>query len=165
MKIKLYPESVLRKKAKDITHEDIDKLSRAMLTSMIVNHGVGLAGPQVGISKNIAVISPQASPRLDSPLVLINPQIIESSGESAAEEGCLSVYGVTGEVQRSAHVVIETGLPGRREIIEADGLLATVIQHEVDHLNGILFPDRMTFPKRTWKLFKSRIKRKKDGKN
>lgn len=165
MKIKLYPESVLRKKAKDINHEDIDKLSRAMLTAMISNHGVGLAGPQVGISKNIAVISPQASPRLDSPLVLINPKIIERSGESSIEEGCLSVYGVTGEVERNAHVAVETGLPGQRETIQADGLLATVIQHEIDHLNGILFPDRMAFPKRTWKLFKSRIKRRKDGKN
>ncbi|MDA3793125.1 MAG: peptide deformylase [Elusimicrobia bacterium] len=167
MKIRLYPESILRKKAGNIKNEDIRKLSAAMITAMMNNRGIGLAGPQVGISKNILVISPQASPDMEVPLLLINPKILEVSGESKYEEGCLSVYGVTGEVKRSANIIVETGLSGERgerKIIKAGGLMATVIQHEIDHLNGILFPDRMAFPKRAWNLLKSRIKRKKDGK-
>ncbi len=165
MKIKLYPDSILRKKAGNIKDEDIRKLSKAMLTTMITNQGIGLAGPQVGLSKNIAIISPQVSQELKSHLVLINPEIIEVSGESEYEEGCLSVYGISGKVKRNSDIVVETGLPGERKIIKAEGLLATVIQHEIDHLNGILFPDRMVFPKRAWNLLKSRIKRKKDGKS
>ncbi len=164
MKIRIYPNSMLRKKSQSIKNEDIDKLYGELITGMINYGGIGLAAPQIGISKSIAVISDKADDKLNKPLLLVNPKIIESSGIQAIEEGCLSVMGINAYVPRAYRIKVETGLDSSREIIEAEDLLAIVIQHEIDHLNGILFPDHLKLSQRIWNLFKARLNKIKNGK-
>lgn len=162
MKIKIYPDPILRKKTKEITGEDIEKLNQELVTGMINYGGIGLAAPQIGIDKSIAIISEKVDKKLNKPLFLINPKIEEYSGSQSIEEGCLSVRGVNEYIPRAYEIKVETGLENDRKIIYAKDLLAIVIQHEVDHLNGILFPDRLRFAKRLWCLFRARLSRKNE---
>lgn len=133
-------DPVLRTRASGVreVNDNIRKMLKDMADTMYDAPGVGLAGPQVGILKRIVVIDIG-----DKLYQLVNPEIIESDGKDVAEEGCLSIPGEVGEVPRSARVVVEAlderGEPVR---IEAEGLLARALQHEIDHLNGILFVDR-----------------------
>jgi peptide deformylase len=118
-----------------------------MIETMYLSRGVGLAAPQVGVNARVAVID--VSPDRDSPMVLVEPRIVERSGSMTEEEGCLSVPGVNGRVRRSARVVVEhEDLEGATCRVEAEGLLARVLQHEVDHLDGKLFIDRLGMAKR-----------------
>jgi len=131
---------VLREKAvpvKEIT-PNIAKLLDNMLETMYAANGVGLAAPQIGVSKRVVVIDVG-----DGPLELINPVIVEKEGESIDEEGCLSIPGVTGQVARAAKVKVEAlNRHGEKQVIEGEGLLARCLQHELDHLEGILFVDK-----------------------
>lgn len=131
---------VLREKAvpvKEIT-PNIIKLLDNMLETLYDANGVGLAAPQVGVPKRVVVIDVG-----DGPIELINPVILEKEGESIDDEGCLSIPGVTGQVARAAWVKIEAlDRHGEKQIIEGDGLLARCIQHELDHLDGVLFVDK-----------------------
>ncbi|NMA70243.1 MAG: peptide deformylase [Desulfitobacterium sp.] len=131
---------VLREKAvpvKEIT-PNIIKLLDNMLETLYDANGVGLAAPQVGVPKRVVVIDVG-----EGPIELINPVILESEGESIDDEGCLSIPGVTGQVPRAARVKIEAlDRHGEKQIIEGEGLLARCIQHELDHLEGILFVDK-----------------------
>jgi peptide deformylase len=121
--------------------ERLQALVRGMFALQYQYGGVGLAAPQVGLSLQLAVIDSRADP----PLVLVNPRIVERSEETATEvEGCLSLPGVAGPVERALGVTVEACDPlGRPFTLTAQGLLARIIQHEVDHLQGVLFPDRL----------------------
>ena len=140
-------DPILRKKSKTIT-EMTPRLSGIiddMLETMYSQEGVGLAAPQVGILKRVVVID--VSEDRDQPLVLINPELLESDGEQTGMEGCLSVPGKHAKVTRAGHVKVKA-LDRNMEPqeIEGDELLARCIQHEMDHLDGILYVDKMEGP-------------------
>ena len=126
--------------------ESIRDLARNMLRSMYAAKGIGLAAPQVGVQQQLLVIDLEPEEAANPPLVLINPEISNTSEElDTYEEGCLSIPGVYLQVVRPSRVEIsyrdELGRPQRRK---ADGLLARCILHELDHLKGVLFVDRVT---------------------
>lgn len=137
-------ESVLREKAHPVpvVNKNIIKLLDNMADTLYAAKpkGVGLAAPQIGISKRVVVVDVG-----NGLLELVNPEIVSFSGKDLAVEGCLSIPGVAGEVNRAARVEVRgqdrRGNPIR---IQADGLLARVLQHEIDHLDGILFIDKAT---------------------
>jgi len=111
-----------------------------MFDTMYEANGVGLAAPQVGILKRLVVIDVMD----DNPLVLINPEILEQDGEQTGDEGCLSVPGLVGEVTRPMHVVCKALNENMEEVtIDAEGLLARCICHELEHLDGILYKDHV----------------------
>ena len=141
MKVITYGNPVLRKKAKKIKNIDksIVELSNKMFEIMHTNEpqGIGLAAPQVGVSIALFVYELD-----DDKGVIINPRIIEKNGKEIGEEGCLSVPGVFGPVERAESVVISAiNLKGKKITLSVSGLKARVFQHETDHLNGILFTD------------------------
>lgn len=145
LKICTYPDEVLRKRADVIEEIDDQVLETAhkMARTMCENAGVGLAAPQVGISSKLIVINPTGEPQDQQ--VLINPTIVERRGDMEGVEGCLSVPGVSGIVRRSAQVtVVGYDLEGNEVEIKATDFLARVLQHEIDHLEGMLLIDRMT---------------------
>lgn len=132
-------EDILRQKAQEVTKitPNIHKLLDNMAETMYEANGVGLAAPQIGVPKRVVVVDVGSGL-----LELINPVIVKKTGEALEQEGCLSVPGVVGEVRRAQKVVLQA-LNREGEVMEyeADGLLARAFQHEVDHLNGILFVD------------------------
>jgi len=146
LKIELLGAPVLRQRAAEVeaVDDDVRRLIRDMFDTMYAANGQGLAAPQVGVSRRIIVVD---VPNSDTPaFALVNPRIVEQSKETArAEEGCLSIPGVSDVVERPAKVVVEgldtDGAPVR---IEADGDLARCLQHEIDHLDGILYIDRLS---------------------
>lgn len=138
--IKKYPDPVLRKKCEDFDKigEEEKVLAKNMLETMYENNGVGLAAPQVGILRKIIAIDIG-----QGPIVLFNPQIIKKFGRTKSEEGCLSIPGVILKVKRAQKVEVE-GLDqnSRKVKIETEGYLSYALQHEIDHLNGVLILDR-----------------------
>ena len=141
--IRLLGDSVLTKKAKEITevNDKLIDLINDMLDTMYDANGVGLAAPQVGILKRLVVID--VSPEGDSPIIMINPEIIESSGEQTGEEGCLSIPGKSGVVTRPNYVKAKAFNEKMEEfVVEGRELLARAICHEIDHLNGELYIDK-----------------------
>ena len=149
LKIAQYPSAILAKKAKTVTTigKEEQQLIQDMIETMYHDDGVGLAAPQVGVSKQIIVISPRA--HRGEERVLINPVITESSGEEVGLEGCLSLPGISGEVRRATKIKFQALDPTGAHIVEtAQAFTARVIQHEIDHLNGILLIDRVDFNKR-----------------
>lgn len=140
-----FPDQRLRTVAKavdEITPEII-KMTTNMLETMYEECGVGLAATQVNIHLRIAVID--VSETRDQPLVLINPEIIEQSGEEKSQEGCLSVPETNADVQRSEFVTVQyLDVDGNKQTLNADGLLAICLQHELDHLKGKLFIDYLS---------------------
>lgn len=141
-------DAVLRTPAKRISKvdESVRELARDMLRSMYSAKGIGLAAPQVGVSKQLLVIDLDLEEASTPPLVLINPEITAAGAScNTYEEGCLSIPGVYLQVVRPS--VVEVGFRdefGRPRRLKADGLLARCIQHEMDHLKGVLFVDRVT---------------------
>jgi peptide deformylase len=134
--------------------EEVRRLIEDMFDTMYAEDGVGLAAPQVGVSQRVIVVDPR-DPEI-APFALVNPEIVEFSDEvERAEEGCLSIPGLKELVDRSYAVRVH-GLnrDGGRMVLEAEGFLARILQHEVDHLDGILFVDRVSPLKR--KLLLSR---------
>ncbi len=159
--ITLYPDPVLRAKCARVSEvtDDIRSLAEDLIESMIEANGVGLAAPQIGVALQLAVIDVSHSPesisylRLDGsdatlesimPLVFINPQLHLDFPRETEEEGCLSFPDLRARITRPGQVkaTLHT-LDGRSLVLETDGLLARAIQHETDHLNGVLFIDRM----------------------
>lgn len=137
-----YPHPVLRKKAKRVARPDdfIQRLIDDMLDTMHAAKGVGLAAPQVGVPLRLAVIELPG----ESPLVLINPEIIERKGEREVEEGCLSYPGYRGIVRRAVEVKVRArDRNGKLYRIKGTDLLAQALEHEIDHLDGILYLDRL----------------------
>lgn len=139
-KIVQYPDPVLKKKARKVTkfHNRLHKLLDDMAETMYDAQGVGLAGPQVGVLKRVIVVDIG-----DGLFEMVNPEIVEKYGEQLSPpEGCLSIQGLLGEVRRAEKIkVVGQDRYGKEIEIEAEGYLARAFQHEVDHLNGILFID------------------------
>ncbi len=132
----------LRKKAKPVKKIDqvLERIFEDMLDTMYEQNGVGLAGPQIGINQRIIVIDAG-----EGPIALANPKIVAQVGRKVGLEGCLSIPGIFGYVERHEHVVVEGLVPGNEIVqIEASGLLSVVFQHEIDHLDGRLFSDLAT---------------------
>lgn len=140
---------VLRQKAKRIKQFDgaLRACVEEMFETLDVAHGVGLAAPQIGLSSRLVVIEIPADEEEGIPAkryALCNPEIIRSSGEQIDDEGCLSLPGYVGEVKRAALVTVKAFSPeGRPVRVKGEGLLARALQHELDHLDGVLFVDRL----------------------
>jgi peptide deformylase len=156
-----YPDPVLLKKAEPISHldDDLKKLVQDMIETMYMAPGIGLAANQIGKPIRLIVFDITPKDQERDPQVLINPEIIEAEGEQILEEGCLSVPEYYSDVKRSAKVIARgLDLTGKPVEICGEGILATVLQHEIDHLDGILFIERISALKRT--LYKKRIQKK-----
>ena len=164
-KIITEPDTILREKSVSIEKVDneLRGLMDDMLETMYAAPGIGLAGVQVGILKRLIVIDVSKDNEKKSPLFLINPVIIsKSSDTSVYEEGCLSLPGYFAEIERPTECQIEyIDYHGKKKEMKASGLLATCIQHEVDHLNGILFIDYLSKLKKDM-IIKKLIKNKKE---
>lgn len=157
--ISLYPDACLLEKAHDVTEFDaeLEQLVHDMIETMDDAPGIGLAAPQVGVSKRLFVVD--VSEERNARRVFINPEILERSGTTQYEEGCLSIPFVYGEVTRAEKVLVKAyDVKGDEFMLEADGLLAICIQHEYDHLEGILFIDHLTRLKRERLLAQMRKK-------
>lgn len=145
-------DDILRKKCKEVKEVNDRTLTLIddMLETMYDANGVGLAAPQVGILKRIVVIDVEYSEEYDSSIVMINPVIIEKSGEQTGDEGCLSLPGLVAEVTRPDHVICRYFNEEMEEVeIEGEGLLARAICHELDHLDGVLYKDVANGPLRS----------------
>lgn len=136
------PDPVLRKTCTDITKISkktlylVDEMMRIMRKA----NGIGLAAPQVGVTQNLIVIAPSEF----KPMALINPKIVKQEGEQIGQEGCLSIPGLYGDVKRSNYIEVEAyDRKGNAITLELEGLPSRVVQHEVDHLNGVLFIDKV----------------------
>lgn len=140
-----YGNPLLREKAEPIENLNgqIVQLSRDMHETMVAAYGLGLAAPQVGIAQRLIIVGDPKDPHSEHYTAIINPEVVESyGGEEPFEEGCLSIPEVRGEVIRPKKVIVRGyDLEGHPLQIEAEGLLGRALQHEVDHLNGILFID------------------------
>jgi len=137
-----YGEEPLRNQSEEVkeVNDEVRRLVADMFETMYEGQGVGLAAPQVGVNLQVAVIDIG-----EDPLVFINPRIIRKWGKETCNEGCLSFPGLSEKVERSVGVVAEAmNLNGETFQIEAEGLLARAIQHELDHLDGVLFIDRIS---------------------
>jgi len=160
LEIKKYPEKILKEKAYPINNIDaaVDRFIDDMIETMQAAHGVGLAANQVGVLQRVCVIDLRSKENKIPLIVLINPLIIEKEGMIDAEEACLSVPGYMTSLKRAEKVLVR-GLDreGRGIEIEGEGLLARALQHEIDHLEGLLFVDRMSPIKR--EFFKRRYKK------
>ena len=141
-----FPEAVLRRKAAPITAIDdaLQHLIDDMIQTMYAAPGIGLAAPQIGISLQLFVVDVTNGREANGLMTFINPEMITTEGRVQEDEGCLSLPGVYGPTPRAAHVVLR-GMNRTGEIVEveADGLLARAFQHELDHLHGALFFNRM----------------------
>ncbi len=159
--VKKYPEKVLKEKALPITEFDskLEKLAKDMFETMYKEIGCGLAANQVGLLHRIFVLD--VSEEGDDPIVFINPEIIERSGKIKSEEGCLSIPGFREIIDRSEKVRVKAqNTAGEFFELEADGLMSRAIQHELDHLDGILFVDKLSHLKK--QLFKKWIEKNSD---
>ncbi|MEE3393215.1 MAG: peptide deformylase [Lachnospiraceae bacterium] len=140
--IRTYGDEILTKTSRPVTQmkPKYETLIDDMLDTMYDAHGVGLAAVQVGILRRIVVID--VSPEGNSPIVLINPEIIEKDGEQTGQEGCLSVPGRYGIVTRAEHVKVKAlDRDMNEQVYEGEGLLARAFQHEIDHLDGKMYVD------------------------
>ncbi len=147
--IRIYPDEVLKKKAETVTdfNEEIRQIVNDMFETMYKRGGVGLAANQVGILKRIVIIDLHSGKENQGKeqIVLINPEIVTLEGEEIKEEGCLSLPGLYKKVKRAAYAKVKAqNLDGEEFTIEGEGLLARAFQHEIDHLNGIVFIDRLS---------------------
>jgi peptide deformylase len=141
--LRLFGDPVLKQRARDVEEIDGDlvTLVHGMYETMDLEDGIGLAAPQVGVRKRLFTFDLHEG---DGPDVVINPEIVERDGEVLSEEGCLSVPGYRFEVVRSETVTMRgLDLDGNEVVMEGDDLLARMIQHEIDHLDGVLLLDRV----------------------
>jgi peptide deformylase len=140
--IRIAPDPVLRQKAKRVRNIDgsIHKLIKDMLETMHDAPGVGLAAPQVGVPLRVIVIG---IPEQED-FALINPEVVKTRGERVVSEGCLSIPGYMGQLKRAESVTVKGRDPSGKEVrIKAEELLAQALEHEIDHVNGILYTDRL----------------------
>ncbi len=154
------PDPRLREKAKEVTaiEEPIKKLAYDMVETMYANKGVGLAATQVGVPLKVIVIDVDQLDGTPNPLICINPEIIESKDRVKNEEGCLSIPGYTANVERFNEVKVRfLDLQGNEIKMTATELLSRAFQHEIDHLNGILFIDHLSRLKR--EMFLKKLKK------
>ena len=148
MDVLVYPDPILRRGGKTITTFDagLRELADRMIEAMYVEGGVGLAAPQVGIEQKLLVLNPAGDKRdRTGELVLCNPRITRKKGREFGEEGCLSFPGIHAEVERWVDIAVTyQDLEGNERTLAANGWLARIVQHELDHLDGVLFVDRLT---------------------
>ena len=140
-----FPDQRLRTVAKPVEQitDELKQITTNMIETMYAEDGVGLAATQINFHQRVVVID--VSETRDQPMVILNPKIIAQSGEEESQEGCLSVPETNAEIQRSEFVTLEyLDLEGNKQTINADGLLAVCIQHELDHLKGKLFIDYLS---------------------
>lgn len=162
--ILLYPSPVIRKKSLPVTsiNGELQRFIDDMVETMYAAPGVGLAAPQVGALKRVIVLDPLDGRKSTRLLTLINPEIVAADGKFVEEEGCLCIPDLKEEVTRFKRVVVKAYDRKEKEVVlEDSGLLARIVQHEIDHLNGVLFIDRLSPAKR--ELAKRRL-RKSAGK-
>jgi peptide deformylase len=150
LEIVTYPDPVLSSEAQAVPRVSrrVRRLARDLLETMYAAPGVGLAAPQVGVQKRVIVVDVG-----ENPITLVNPEITAAEGEQVGLEGCLSLPDLVGEVCRAEWVVVN-GLDrrGKPVTVEGEGLLARALQHEVDHLDGILFIAHIEDPTRLWRV-------------
>ena len=142
-----YPDPILSKPGEPVTefNEDLKTLVEEMFESMYAAHGIGLAAPQIGLSKRLTVIDINFKKDPADKLVLINPEIIEREGQQFEEEGCLSLPDIRDKVKRAARVKVRAqNVDGEWFEVEGEELLSRAFQHEIDHLDGVLFIDRLS---------------------
>jgi len=164
LRICTYPDPVLREKAQPISQIDraVRKLADDMAETMYAAPGIGLAANQVGIPKRLIVLDLQDREGQRGLIVLVNPEIVQASGSIKHEEGCLSVPGFYAKVSRFGRVLVRgLNLDGKMVEIDAQGLLAVALQHEIDHLDGKLFVDRLGPVGR--ELFKRKWKKRQEA--
>jgi len=156
-----YGNSTLAKRAEEIKtiDKEIEELAQSMVQTMHAAPGIGLAAPQVNVSKRLITADISVGERSEDLIILINPELVSQEGEIILEEGCLSVPDITEKVARPSHVVIKgLDLEGNERVIEAEGTLAKVFCHEIDHLNGKLFFENLSPLKRN--LIKKKLKKR-----
>lgn len=145
--ILIYGHPILREKAKPIDNLNgqIIQLAQDMHETMVAAYGLGLAAPQLGASQRLIIVGDLQNPKSEQFTAMVNPEVVESyGGEEPFEEGCLSIPEVRGDVIRPKKVIVRGyDLQGNPIQLEAEGLLARALQHEVDHLEGVLFIDRL----------------------
>jgi len=166
LKIRKFPDSVLKEAAKPVGNIDgkLNSFVESMVQTMYAAPGVGLAAPQVGESSRIIVLDVDHEHPGKHLLKLVNPEIVEAEGSIIWEEACLSVLDYTADVKRAARVLVRAYTMDQKEVsIEADDLLAVAFQHEIDHLDGRLFIDRISRIKR--ELYRRKLQKLiKEGK-
>lgn len=151
LNIKIYGNPILRDETAEVTDfgEELRHFTEKMVEAMFDENGMGLAAPQVGVSDKVVVIDRSFGDCDDDILTLVNPEIIEVGGECSFEEGCLSIPGIYEDVIRPEYIRLKyQDQDGVDHEVDVDGTLARVVQHEVDHLNGVLFVDRLGTLKR-----------------
>ena len=154
-----YPDEKLHQASSPVTefNDELKKLVTDMFETMYADEGIGLAAPQINVFKRIVVIDVVNERKHEDQLVLINPEFISKEGTTGIDEGCLSVTGLRGKVERAEKVTVKAqNLNGEFFEINADGLLAICLQHEIDHLNGKLFIDYLSPLKRN--MYRSKAK-------
>jgi peptide deformylase len=165
LKIVKYPEPVLSQPGEPVNefNAELRKLVADMFETMYASQGVGLAAPQVGVSKRVTVVDLSMGKNAEEKLVLINPEVISSDGRLYEEEGCLSFPEIREKIVRAANVRIRAqDVNGKWFEMDGEDLLSRCFQHEIDHLDGILFLARMSALKRSLNLRKIR-KMQADG--
>ncbi len=163
LEILKYPDTKLKKKCLPVEKidDDLCQLVKDMAETMYAAPGVGLAAPQIGRLLRLVVIDVSPADQPKNLLVLINPEIVSTEGECTWEEGCLSVPDYSEEIRRKEKVVVRCqNLEGKTVEISGEGLLAIALQHEIDHLDGILFLDHISSLKRA--LYRRRQKKEKE---
>jgi len=144
--IRVYPDPVLRVRCPEVETFDADlkELAESMVETMHAAPGIGLAASQVGVEQRLAVVDITAGESRNALHIFVNPEIVESAGRETDEEGCLSIPGITEKISRPAAIRVRAmDLAGNPFETEADGLFARAICHEIDHLDGVLFVDRL----------------------
>ena len=145
--IRIYPDPVLRVRCPDVASfgDDLGRLAGDMVETMHAAPGIGLAAPQIGIETRLAVVDLTVGEDPEALHILVNPEIVEEEGKDLDEEGCLSIPGLTEKVNRPFRIRVRAkDLKGEEFEIDAEDLLARAICHEIDHLDGVLFVDRLT---------------------
>ena len=161
LEIYTFPDPILRKQTKAVTvfDHELETTTQSMLETMYVSSGIGLAAIQAGILKQIIVVdlkSGEEEISLREPHVFINPKIVKQSGTTFSEEGCLSVIEFRGEIQRAEKIIVEyQDVTGKLQKMEAEEMMSICLQHEIDHLNGVLFIDHLPLLKQ--KMVKKRL--------
>jgi len=160
LKIVKYGNPILTKKAEEIINLNkyIEELAQNMVQTMYAAPGIGLAAPQVNESKRLITVDLSVGENSQNLIILINPELIKQEGEIVYEEGCLSVPGINEKVVRPSRVIVKgIDLKGNERTVEAEGLLARALSHEIDHINGKLFIDHLSLLKRN--LIKKKLKK------
>jgi peptide deformylase len=163
LEILVFGHPVLAKKAEEIQNidDELCQLAQNMVHTMHYAPGIGLAAPQVNQSVRLITVDLSVGEQKDEIIILANPEIIDSQGNEIIEEGCLSVPDINEKVARPSHVIVKgIDLDGNEKIIEGEGLLARVLCHEIDHLNGKLFIEHLSPLKKN--LIKKKLRKQLD---